>query len=113
MSRGIAGALKNADGLQRLRIGQARGNGDTPIRRHLCALSACKWFVLGYTSSPREIHKEDKLKNSVLKTLVFSVATFGLLVLSGPAWAGSIVSGAVTGGSALTADGTFIDLTVP
>ena len=77
--------------------------------RYLLANGLC-WVI---PPPPREIHKEDKLKNSVLRTLVFSVATFGLLVLSGPAWASSIVSGAVTGGSALTAGGTFIDLTVP
>lgn len=47
-----------------------------------------------------------------IKTLVTAGATFGVLTLAGPACA-SVIGGAVTGGSAFTAGGTFIQLTVP
>lgn len=53
------------------------------------------------------------MKNSDFKALIISVATFGLLIVAGPVRANSIAGGSVTGGSAFTAGGKFIDLTVP
>jgi len=53
------------------------------------------------------------MKNLHFKALNISVATFGLLIVAAPVWAASIAEGSVTGGSAFTAGGTFIDLTVP
>src|SRR6516164_1325005 len=49
---GGCGANGAADQVLRRSSG-SRNKGTTQIRRHLCALSACKWFVLGYTSSPK------------------------------------------------------------
>ncbi|MBV8378348.1 MAG: hypothetical protein JO279_15225, partial [Verrucomicrobia bacterium] len=50
------------------------------------------------------------MKNSDVRAVIVSAATFGLLIVAGRIEAGTVAGGAVTGGSAFTAGGKFIDL---
>jgi hypothetical protein len=73
----------------------------------------CKRSALLDITNSNWKNKENILKSMVFRALVLSVSVCGFLALSGPIRAASIVSGAVTGGSAFTAGGRFVELKAP